>query len=237
MGFLILFSAAAVPGKQPQVFLLYCKDPPPGKTTEQFCAEVLALADLINRIGGIKCECDQYYPHKSNWSLWTEKKISESDFVLLLCSPVMGKCLKSPNHELVEMTQGKFYANSILNHIDPKKFIPVFLNNNWQYSTTSSPRLQLLPTKLHTVTHYELRVSELISRMGNTRGMTAEQFAEQLSNLLGEPVFRQIAVLLTYLRGESYTPRPFQPQQQIKLPSPPQPGMSNVQCMYLCRVG
>ena len=203
---------------QPQVFLLYCKVPPPGKTTEQFCDEVLALADLLNRSGGFKCEFDGYNTHKAiaNWGVWTEDNVKESDFVLLLCSPMMSKYLKSPNHELVEMTVGKFYADSIPSYIDPKKFIPVFLNTSIQQ--------QLVPANLQAVKHYELRVSVFISRMGDTQGMTAEQFEKQVTELLEEPVFRDIAALLAFLRREPQTPRPPQPEQPIQLPPLPQSG-------------
>lgn len=141
----------------------------------------------------------------------------KSDAVLLVCSPMMVKHLKHPSHQLIEMTRGRYYADSVPNCIDPEKFIPVFLNSERQ--------LHLIPKKLHTVTHYELRVGELMARMGSTNGMTAELFAEQLRELLGEPVFRDIALLLASLRGEPYSSRPLQPCQPIRLPQLPLSGI------------
>ena len=201
----------------PRVFVLYCKDPPPGKTTLQLCDEVLDLADLLNRVGGFRCECDHYHAHKpiANWSRWTEGRIKESEFVLLLCSPMMNECLTSPTHELVEMAHGKFFADAIQTYIAPGKFIPAFLNGSRQ--------LKLVPRILHTVTHYELRASVLMSRMSDTSGMNIDVFAKQVTELLGEPEFRDIVHLLAFLRGEPYT-RPPQPPKPIPLPPPPQPG-------------
>ena len=209
------------------MFLLYCKDPPPGKSPDEFCDDVLDLANLLNRSGGLICKCDHYYTHEANWSVWTEKMIKESDAVLLVCSPMMVHHLQEPSHQLVEMTMGRFYADSIPNYINPAKFIPVFLNNKRQ--------LHLVPTKLHAATHYDLRVSELISRMGDTSGMTAERFAKQVTKLLEEPVFRDIAALLTFLRREPPLSPPPCPQP-IPIPPIPRPGIIVPDTAFLYRV-
>ena len=164
------------------------------------------------------CECDQHHSHEpvANWSLWTEEKINESEFVLLLCSPMIKKCLTSPTHELVEMAHGRYYADAIYNYIAPGKFIPVFLNGDRQ--------LELVPQTLHAMTHYELNVNVLMSRMGDTRGMTQHYFERRVTELLGEPEFRDIVLLLSVLRGEPLTPRLSSPLIPIPLPPHPQPG-------------
>ena len=217
MQWLLHADAAVRAHRKPLVFILYCNDPLPGKSSPKCCDAVLILADLLNRSGGLICECDHYHMHKANWSIWVEEMIEKSDAVLLVCSPMMDEHLKHPSNQLMEMTRGRVYADCIPNYIDPTKVIPVFLNSERQ--------LHLVPKKLHTVTHYELRVGELMSRMGSTSGMTAELFAERLRELLGEPVFRDIALLLASLRGEPYTSRPLQPRQPIKLPPLPQSGI------------
>ena len=209
------------------MFLLYCKDPHvPGRSPDEFCDDTLDLADLLSKSGGFTCECDHYHTHKANWSIWTEKMIKESDVVLLVCSPMMVQYLQEPSHQLVQMTRGKFYADSIPSYIDPKKFVPVFLN--------SSLQPQLVPANLQAVKHYELRVSELISRMGDTSGMTAEQFAKQVTELLEEPVFRDIAALLAFLRRQCSTFRPLPPPQPIQIPCVPFPKSGTVSVLVHC---
>ena len=187
---------------------------------------MLGLADILNRSGGIICEYDGYDKHsrETNYSLWTEKMIMESDFVLLVCSPALNKCLQNPQHELISMEWGKFYADAVVNHIDPTKFIPVFLN--------ASPQLQWVPTNLHASTHYELKVDDLMAEMGDTEGRPAAEFAERFGELLQEAKFQDIAKLLAVLRGDVYNPHPPPPSIPVMLPRPRQPG--EVWCLFFC---
>lgn len=100
-----------------------------------------------------------------------------------------------------------------MNLIDPEKFVPVFLN--------VSPQLKWVPTNLHTSTHYELRVDELMSEMGDTEGYLSRDFTEKLGDLLQQAKFQDIATLLAVLRGEEYYPRPPPPRNPVVLPRPP----------------
>ena len=206
-------------GKTPTVFLLYCKDPT-SRTQYEFCESVMNLADLLNRCGGIVCEYDGYDKHAlvANWNRWTENMIKESDFILLVCSPTLNECLQHPQHKLIGMSVGKFYADTIVNLIDPTKFFPVFLNE--------SPQLQWVPTNLHASSHYELRVNDLMEEMGDTEGFLSARFTQKLGDLLQKVKFQDIAKLLAVLRGEEYNPRPPPPWNPVVLPRPAQPGIT-----------
>ena len=211
-------------GSDPKVFILYCKDDQVvGRSAEEFCDDVGDLADLLSHTGGLKCYFDAYdqltdptdgtptEQHPTNWSKWTEKMIEMSDFVLIVCSPSLHRHLQS--HSQVEMTRGKFFANAITNVIDShaSKFIPVFLNVGCQQ--------ELVPTSLRMSTSYSLNMAEFRERLGDTEGLTHEQFASRLSEVLQELRFQNIVALLAHLRGEPYNPQPHPPPNPVRLPA------------------
>lgn len=66
----------------PRVFISYSHD------SVEHAAKVLSLADKL-RHDGIDANIDQYEPAPPNgWPLWMEKQIKDSDFILLVCTPI-----------------------------------------------------------------------------------------------------------------------------------------------------
>lgn len=195
--------------KDAQVFLLYCVHP-----TNHFCYEdVLQLADLLYKCGGVRCKFDGYdrsNPSPSNWSNWTEKMICESDHVLMVCSEALRNAFQRAAHDFVHMKRGKFYADVIVNTISAPKFIPVFLN--------SRECLRSVPMALQAATSYELRVKELCNAMGNTEGMALSTFNQRLEAHLGEEKYEGIASLIAQLRKEPLVLTP--PQTPEVVPTP-----------------
>lgn len=184
-----------------------------------FCDNVLDLADLLSKSGRLDCIFDGYDNPEgentterpdANWNVWTERQIKESDYVLLVCSPEMKRLIQNPSHSVVEMMKGKFFADIIANCIDPRKFISVFLN--------VPPNLEWLPTNLQTSSWYELKVHQLSTELEDTNGLSSDQFASRLGEHLQDPMFQGIASLLAYLRGDTYIPRPVPPSQPVQLP-------------------
>lgn len=189
----------------PRVFLLYCKDP---DLNDGACDDVLSFADLLSKCGGLKCEFDGYDDnHELNWDAWTQRMIEECDFVLLICSHKLISHFRDPKHVLVDMTKGKFWADAMVNHIDARKFIPVFLNSDFDSIC--------VPAGLKAATHYELRVSDLEAEM---EGTVDEQFNQRIEVLLQEQRYSSIAALLAFLRGEDFAARPPPPSQPVKVP-------------------
>ena len=118
--------------------------------------DILNLADLLHQYG-ISCTCDIHLetepPH--NWSVWTSDQIHKSDHTLLVCSRLMlSICAQMPKHQLFHMNCGCFYDSAVVNCVDPKKFIPVFLNQ--------PTNKDWVPENLTTASQYELQVNQLI---------------------------------------------------------------------------
>ena len=196
-----------------KVFILYCKDPylPP-----TFSDDVLDLADILSHCGGFICMVDHYVDvHQPNWNTWTENKIVESQFVLLVCSPTLAQLLRQPLEYMLNMEKGKYYVNSIVNHIRPSKFIPVFLNRN----VPQPSYLDWVPSQLHASAAYFLNVSELYSVLTVAEGTPRHVFDEKLRAALSEDRFREIAKLVYHLRGETATSPPVPPPQPIEISS------------------
>ena len=202
------------------MFVLYCKDENVvGKSPEDFCDDVVDLADILSHTGGLKCQFDGYdmpaehYP--TNWSLWTEDMINRSDFVIMVCSPSLQQLLQS--QDPVDMKKGMFYPNAITNviHTHAHKFIPVFLN--------VGPQLEWIPASLRMRTRYQLNLAEFHEHLGETEGLTPEEFGLRLGEVLQDVRFQNIASLLAHLRGESYNPQPQAPLNPVRLPAQPIP--------------
>ena len=54
--------------------------------------------------------------------------IEESQYVILVCSPTLAQLLREPGSHILHMEKGKYYANTIVNYVQPIKFIPVLLH-------------------------------------------------------------------------------------------------------------
>lgn len=61
------------------IFISYTHD------SREHSARVLDLANKL-RTAGFDCDIDQYHANQ-DWPAWMEKKINDSDFVLVICSP------------------------------------------------------------------------------------------------------------------------------------------------------
>ena len=199
--------------KKGKVFILYCKDDAP----DLFSEDALALADTLNYCGGITCSIDHYIDsHPSNWNAWTQKKIEESEYVLLVWSPALAKMIKTPGEYMLNMEKGKYYANGIVNLIHPPKFIPVFLNG---YNPRTPTNLEWLPPQLRTYTVYNLNISELRSVVEVPDDTPPYVFSQKLQAALHDDRFREVAKLVNHLRGTSDTAPPIPPQNPIAVPS------------------
>ena len=199
----------------PSVFILYNKEESVGVTAEKYCDEVWALTELLHQIGGLTCEIDVLDKNGvvANWNVWTEQKIRESMFVVLVCSPTIAAACAHPEHKPISTLKGAFYADTIVNLIAAPKFIPVFLNR------LPTDIYQWMPTNLHTATRYHINVEAFTERLGDTEGMLQVEFHQRLERLLEEEQFASIARLLAQLRGVQLYSCPAQFANPVKLPS------------------
>lgn len=201
-----------------KVFILYCKDSSLhesyGISEEEFCQAVVELADILVSSGGIECFVDFYEKNEQlNWNRWTEKKISESAYVLMVCSPQLIRHLKSEGRSDIRMYKGMFFSDTVVNTITAPKFVPVFLNN-------CEPRdlKYWLPPQLHTSRQFQLRnLSELHQSINPDIYNEAERRL-RLIHGLKDSQHQELASLLRYLRGECEVVPPESPQQLVPLP-------------------
>lgn len=196
---------------QGKIFVLYCKDP---QLPPEFSDDVLDLADILSHCGGFLVMIDHYINvHPPNWNIWTQQKIEESQYVLLVCSPTFAHVLREPGEWMLDMEKGKYYAHSIVNYVQPQKFIPVFLNQ-------FIPRnyLEWVPKQLHASAVYSLNVSKLGAVLTGSEDVPRHVFDEKLRRALSDDQFREIAKLVNHLRDESATSPPVPPPRPIEVP-------------------
>ena len=209
------------PPQSGKVFVLYCKD---HQLPQTFSDDVLDLADTLNHCGGFTCTIDHYVDvPPPNWNVWTQQKIEESQYVLLVCSPTLAQVLKTPHDYTLEMEKGKYYASTVVNYVKPQKFIPVFLN---YYIPRVDPS-EWVPTQLHMSTLYGLNISELRSVLTVSEGTPRHVLDEKLRRALSDDRFRNIAKLVNHLRGETATSPPVPPQLPISVPPTAGPSFPN----------
>ena len=101
----------------------------------------------------------------TNWSIWTQTMIESYRHVILICTRPLyeafrGNLNNSLDRSMVEMHRGSFYADAIVNCIQPSKFIPVFID--------SARDRSLVPMELRTHRHFQLNISHL---METTQGI------------------------------------------------------------------
>lgn len=212
-------------GATNKVFILYCKDTTllasHNVSEDLFCEYALRLAQFLDQCGGIKCDIDQYerlYQH--NWDIWLQTKISECVFVVLILSPVLFKELSTGTHTCVEMKNGRFFCDSIVNTVCAPKFVPVFLNGCEPLSGTVS---DWLPPRLKMASCFRLQnlcqfINELDPPEGND--MTPEEFSRMMSSKFAESKYEKLAEFVKFLRGEQGVPRLDPPQNPVHIPSP-----------------
>ena len=199
------------PPNRGKIFILYCKD---RQLPQTFSDDVLDLADILNHCGGFTCMVDHYVDvPPPNWNLWTQQRIEESQYVILVCSPTLAQVLREPSDYMLEMDKGKYYVSTIVNYVQPQKIIPVYLNNYMPQAF-----LEWVPTQLHTSAVYGLNLSELCSALTVSEDSPRHVLDEKLRIALSEERFRNIAKLVNHLRGETATSPPVPPQHPIPVP-------------------
>lgn len=198
-----------------QVFILYCKD---DKLPATFSEDVLDLADTLNLCGGFECTVDHYIDvPPANWNSWTQHKIEESQYVILVYSPTLAQMINSrtaPHDNTVNMEKGKYYVNTIVNLIHPPKFIPVCLNNH-----LPANGVQWLPPQLRMYAIYNLNISQLREALHVPDGTPRYVFEQKLFKALHDDHFREVAKLVHHLRSESDTQPPLPPENPIRVPT------------------
>ena len=194
-----------------KVFILYCKDQ---QLPPTFSDEVLDLADTLNHLGGLKCMVDHYIDvPPPNWNIWTEQRIVESQYVLLILSPTLAHKIKNPiGEDVLDMEKGKYYVNSIVNCIHPPKFIPIFLNN---HIPRVPNHVQWIPSQLRMSTAYCLNIAEFRATLLVPEGTPEHVFHEMLRVALQDDRFKVVASLVHHLREEADTVPPRPPQVPV----------------------
>ena len=206
-----MYAGIQRPKSSINVFILYCKDQ---QLPQTFSDDILDLADILNYCGGFTCTVDHYVDAPPpNWNIWTQQLIEKSQYVILVCSPTLFEALREPGSCELEMEKGKCYANSVVNYVQPQKFIPVLLNNH----APQGNRLDWVPAQLHMSSLYRLNISELRSALTVPKGTPRHVFDERLRQALTEERFRSIMNLLNHLRGETATSRPRSPENPISV--------------------
>lgn len=170
--------------------------------------------------------------HPPNWNVWTQQKIEESQYVLLVCSPTLAQALRNPAECILDMEKGKYYVSSIVNYVQPQKFIPVFISHYVpQYY------LEWVPKQLHASAVYSLNISEFRMVLMVPEDTPRHVLDEKLRHALSEHRFKEIAKLVSHLRDESATSPPVPPPHPIEVhpmsyvhgtaaaPQAPRPGL------------
>ena len=172
----------------------------------------------MNLCGGVNCHIDHYVSSpQANWSIWTQEMIEDSQYVILVCSPTLAQLLREPGSHILDMEKGKYYANTIVNYVQPIKFIPVLLNNHILQGVNP---LDWVPIQLHMSSVYRLNISELRSVLVFPEGTPRQVLDKKLRQVLREERFKSIVSLLSHLRGETTTSRPLSPQTPISEDAP-----------------
>ncbi len=177
---------------------------------------MLDLADSLISCGGIECIADFYEKdHPQSWSVWTENRIRDCDYVLYVCSPLLISDLRSGEHRNINMNVGMFFSNAIVHSIVAPKFVPVFLNE----CVPRDPK-DWLPLQLHASRQYRLNIRDFSNSVLRSE-YSLEQRSAAVAGSLGLPGYRDLACLVRFLRGEQEVVPPTMPQRPIPVPAPP----------------
>ena len=164
--------------------------------------------------------------HPESWNIWTQQKIEESQYVLLVLSPMLAQKIMNPvGEDVLHMEKGKYYVNGIVNYIHPPKFIPVFLN----HCIPANYHLWI-PAQLRMYTAYHLNIAELRAVLQVPEGSPENVFHEMLRTALHDEKFKMVASLVSHLRNETDTLPPRPPPVPVKVPPPeiPPPASNKV---------
>ena len=160
------------------------------------------------------CTVDHYVDvPPPNWNVWTQQRIEESQYVILVCSPTLAQVIRTPHDYTLNMEKGKYYASTVVNFIQPHKVIPVYLNF---YEPPTF--LEWVPTQLHMSAVYCLNISGLRSALKVDGDCPRHVLDERLRRALSDERFRNFAKLVNHLRGETVTSPPVPPENPIPVP-------------------
>lgn len=192
-----------------KVFVLYCKD-----QEEYSCKDVEQLSDVLISCGGIKCIADYYEEQRPpNWNTWTLKKIKECDYVIMVCSPKLETLLSSNKHYDIQMRVGFFSSDAVVNLIDARKFVPVFLNN-----VPSGQECSWLPDKLLSSSQFHLQyLNAFYSSVYGVPDSCQEEHNRSVYKNLRNPKFQGVASLVQHLRKEPAVVKPKGPSHPIPI--------------------
>ena len=216
-----------------KVLLLYCKDPELAhcsqldpayrRSEEQYCDEMLSLADILTTFSAVEggdgqscpafnCVFDGYDAGMvDNWLLWTETQLREADCVLLACSPSLHSSMQSS--PTISMQRALCAVSSLVNTMPYKPFYPIFLNMPRQPAW--------IPTQLKNSSSFELNVSAFHEAVGSVDGLDEESFMQRAYRCFeSDSRFAGLLTLLNMLRGE-FTKPPKPPSKPASLPSHP----------------
>ena len=222
-------------GPPKDVFILYCNDK---RMKGDFSNAILLLSDFLTGVcgKGTKVHCDIYDDFRipGNWNRWTEERITQSNVVLLVCSPTLIELLHDQDRP-VQMKKGMFNAGMVYNLIQPPKFLPVFINDDPTMEHIpdihAEPYSSWVPNHLKGTSRYWLDLEALHREMGNTDMMSTEEYWDRLSHLLScHKKFEQIAGLLRDLQCTPGT----QPPDPLPSPIVPLPTGTLSYCTCTC---
>ena len=211
------------------MFILYCKDDSiPNVEADHWSQTVFNLADLLGQCGRIKCTIDYYEKQaQGNWDAWTVKRIKESNFVVLVMSPLMARGLCHPSHQSLPMEIGLFYLDSISALATSPHFVPVFLDDCIPPSRNLRdwlpPRLTM-GSVLH-LQNFSAFVNGYTENSGGSEEEESTRFYRYIQESLQDPRFASVTSLIRHLRGEHESPP--QPVASVTLPRS-QPQASHV---------
>lgn len=131
-----------------RVFISYSHD------DATHCSSVRNLADRLIRDEGLDVELDQYHessPPPEGWELWTEKKVRDSDFTILICTTEY--CAAFDDEKPRGTRRGVRAEAQIMRQIlfndnqHNKRYIAVLINDSSE---------DCIPLRLRSHSHYQL---------------------------------------------------------------------------------
>ncbi len=206
------------------MFILYCKDDSiPGVSADQWAESVYHLAEFLNQSGQIRCTLDYYEanPPPPNWDKWTSDRFMESNFVILVMSPLLADGLRSGQRRSVSMAYGQFYCDTVYRFLHGSLCVAVFLNG---CEPRSGDVTEWLPHSMAMARYFKLHnFADLVNGFDQESDDQAEEdndrFHQYLQKSLYEPRFSSMVELVGHLRGQSGMERPPEPKKIVTLPS------------------
>ena len=184
---------------------MYCKDTSiPNVTTHDWSHNVINLSAMLSHCDRIKCTIDYYEKQaQENWDKWTLDQIGESNFVVLVMSPMMAHGLCHPSHQSLPMEKALFFCDSVSALVRPPKFVPVFLNDCIPLSHNLSEWLPPRLTKdnlfhLHNFSEFVNCYKENPLEVEMWKDLAFQNYIERS---LMDPLFDAIASLVHHLQG------------------------------------